>query len=118
VRAANGYESTGCQAAPFSRVEGLVGQSFAERFIHYTYVWDRRQAPNLDAMPVVGLIEIGLRRSNGDGTPIALSPSDKTGLKRRNFIHLTARMPLVNSEATSRIPEREKIAFRPCVLGS
>jgi hypothetical protein len=66
----------------------------------------------------VELIEIGLRRSNGDGIPIALSPSDKTGLKRRNLIHLTARMPLVNSEATSRIPEREKTAFRPCVLGS
>jgi hypothetical protein len=40
----------------------------------------------------------------------------KTGLKRQNPLNLTARLLIVNSEAISQMPERERIAFEPCVL--
>jgi hypothetical protein len=40
----------------------------------------------------------------------------KTGHNWQNLFNLTARMLVVNSETISRIPEREPIAFGPCVL--
>jgi hypothetical protein len=40
----------------------------------------------------------------------------ETGHKRQNLINLTARMLIVNSEAISQMPERERIAFEPSVL--
>jgi hypothetical protein len=45
-----------------SLVEGFAGQSLAEPFIQYTCAWDLRQVPNLDAMPVVGLMEMSFRQ--------------------------------------------------------
>jgi hypothetical protein len=71
------------KAAPLSRAEGFVGQSFAEHFIHCTCVWDMGQVPNQDAVPGVGLAEISLRRKGGNGTAAVTNPSHKTGHKRQ-----------------------------------
>jgi hypothetical protein len=47
---------------------------------------------------------------------LMVSPFCKTGHKRQNLINLTTRMPMVNSEAISRMPERERIALESCVF--
>ena len=60
---------------PLSRAEGFVRQSLAERFIHYTCIWDLRQAPNLDAMPVVGLMGMSLRQRSGNRITVVANPS-------------------------------------------
>jgi hypothetical protein len=52
-------------AATLFSVEDFAGQSLAERLIHYTCIGGLRQAPNQDAVPAVGLIEKGLRQSDG-----------------------------------------------------
>jgi hypothetical protein len=63
------------KAATGSRVEGFAGQSLAERFIHCTCAWGLRQALNQDAVPAVGLKEIGLRQRSGNRSAVVVSPS-------------------------------------------
>jgi hypothetical protein len=71
------------KAATGSRVEGFAGQSLAERFIHCTCAWGLRQVPNQDAVPAMGLKEIGLRQRSGNGILVVANPSYKTGHKRQ-----------------------------------
>ena len=47
----------------------------------------------------------------GNRAAVVASPSYKMGHKRQNLINLTTRMPIVNSEAMSQMPERERIAL-------
>jgi hypothetical protein len=56
-------------------VEGFTGQSLTEPFMQYTCAWDLRQVPNLDAMPVVGLMEMSLRQRRGNEVLVVVSPS-------------------------------------------
>jgi hypothetical protein len=77
-----------------SLVEGLAGQSLAERFIHCTYVCVSGQVPNLDAVPAVGLKEIGLRQRSGNRIAVVVSPYYKTGRKRQDQLAFTIRIPL------------------------
>jgi hypothetical protein len=85
-----------------SLVEGFAGQSLAERFIHCTYVWDSRQVPNLDAVPAVGLKEIGLRQRSGNRIAVVANPSYKTGHKRQKTFVLTNRVPILPSKFAQR----------------
>jgi hypothetical protein len=73
-------------------VEGFAGQSLAEPFIQYTCAWDLRQVPNLDAMPVVGLMEMSLRQRSGNRLAVVVSASYKTGHKRQELPGLTTRI--------------------------
>ena len=78
-----------------SLVERHAGHSLAEAFVHYTCIGDLRQAPNLDAMPVVGLMEMSLRQRDGNKVLVVGSPFCKTGLKRQKALVLTNRMPIL-----------------------
>jgi hypothetical protein len=53
------------KAATQARAEGSARQSLAERFIHCTCVWGLWQVPNREAVPVLGLMEMGLPRRTG-----------------------------------------------------
>jgi hypothetical protein len=61
-------------------------------------------------------MEMSVRQRRGNEVLVVVNPSYKTGHKRQKLINLTARMPIVNPEATTRVPERERIAFEPGVL--
>jgi hypothetical protein len=52
------------KAATQSSVEGFASQRLrlADRLMHCNCVWDIRQVPNRGAVPVVGLMEMSLRR--------------------------------------------------------
>jgi hypothetical protein len=43
--------------------------------MHYTRLWDLRQAPHQDAVPVVGLKEMSLRERSGNGIVVVAIPS-------------------------------------------
>ena len=58
-----------------SHVEGFAQQRLAEHFLHCTCVWGVWQVPNLDAVPAMGLKEIGLRQRSGNRLAVVVSPS-------------------------------------------
>ena len=75
-----------------SLVEGFAGQSLAESFIQYTCAWDLGQVPNLDAMPVVGQMEMSLRQRRGNEVLVVVSY--KTGHKRQDTLTLSGRIQM------------------------
>jgi hypothetical protein len=64
-----------------------------ERFIHRTGVPELGQLPNQDAVPSVGLREMSLTWTGGNGTAAVENPFCGTALKRRNAFVLTNRTP-------------------------
>ena len=83
------------RAALSSQVEGFAQQRLAEHFLQCTCVWGVWQVPNLDAVPAMGLKEIGLRQRSGNRLAVVVSPSYKIGHKRQKAFVLTNRMPIL-----------------------
>jgi hypothetical protein len=85
-----------------SLVEGFAGQSLAKPSIQYTCAWDLRQVPNLNAMPVVGLMGMGLRQRRRSEVLVVFRPSYKTGHKRQKTFVLMNRVPILPSKFAQR----------------
>ena len=69
--------------------------------------------PDQGAVPIRERVEMSLRQRTKSEIVVVVIPSCRTGLRRQKPFSLTTRMLIVNSEAISRVPERERITFEP-----